>query len=88
MNKEDLEKIWNSSEIGWLQRHNNNSRKKEQRKVRITFYEKVPKHIIEETVWAGKKDIASNFSWAILGRHFPNHRDFPTSSYETRFVND
>ena len=62
------------------------SKNKEQRKVRITFYEKVPKHTIEETVWASKKDVPSNFSWAILGRHFPNHKDYPTSSYEVRFV--
>jgi hypothetical protein len=86
--KEQLEAIWNSTDIGWLQRQKKQSKNREQRKVQITFYEKVPKHTIEETVWASKKDVASNFSWAILGRHFPNHRDFPTSTYETRFVND
>jgi len=88
MTKEQLEAIWNSRDIGWLQRQKTQSKNKEQRKVRITFYEKVPKHTIEETVWVGKKDTASNFSWAILARHFPNHKDYPTSSYETRFVND
>ena len=86
MTKEQLEAIWNSRDIGWLQRQKKQSKNKEQRKVQITFYEKVPKHTIEETVWAGKKDTASNFSWAILSRHFPNHRDYPTNSYEVRFV--
>jgi hypothetical protein len=86
MTKEQLEAVWNSRDIGWLQSQKKQSKNREQRKIRITFYEKVPVHTIEETVWVSKKDTASNFSWAILGRHFPNHKDFPTSSYETRFV--
>ena len=86
--KKQLEAIWNSREIGWLQQQNKNSKKKEQRKIRITFYEKVTVHTIEETVWVSKKDVASNFSWQVISRHFPNHKDLPSSSYESRFVYD
>lgn len=86
--KEQLEAIWKSSEIGWLKRQSTNIKKKEQRKLSITFFEKVTVHTIEETVWAGKKDTANSFTWSIIGRHFPNIKDLPSHNYETRFVYD
>jgi hypothetical protein len=88
MNKQQLDKIWNSTEIGWLQRHNKNSKKKEQRKLRITFYEKVTKHTIEETVWMGKNDNAHNLAWVVVNNHYPTSKDMPTGNYEARFVYD
>ena len=88
MNKEQLEKIWNSTELGWLQRYSKNTKKKEKRKLRITFYEKVTKHTIEETVFVGKNDTASSFAYVVLNNHYSSHKDWPTNCYETRFVND
>jgi hypothetical protein len=88
MTKEDLEKIWNSAELGWLQRYSKNTKKKEKRKLRITFYEKVTKHTIEEIVWTGKNDTASSFAYVVLNRLYDSHKDWPTSNYETRFVHD
>jgi hypothetical protein len=85
--KKQLEEIWNSREIGWLKQQNKDSKKKEQRKIRITFYEKVTVHTIEETVWVRKKDTASSFTWDIISRHFPD-RNLPSHSYEARFVYD
>ena len=88
MNKQQLEKIWNSTELGWLQRYSKNTKKKEKRKLRITFYEKVTKHTIEETVFVGKNDTASSFAYVVLNNHYNSHKDWPTNCYETRFVND
>jgi hypothetical protein len=88
MNKQQLDKIWNSTEIGWLQRHNKNSKKKEQRKIEITFYEKVTVHTIQETVWANKKDTTQFHAWDIISRYFPDTKDLPSKNYETRFVYD
>jgi hypothetical protein len=88
MNKEQLENIWNSTEIGCLQRYSKNSRKKQPRRLRITFYEKVPKHIIEETVFVGKNDSAMSLAYAVVNRHYPTSKDMPTGNYETRFVYD
>ena len=88
MNKEQLDKIWNSTEIGWLQRHNKNSRKKEPRKLRVTFYEKVTKHVLEDTVYVGKNDSAISLAWPLVNQHFPTSKEMPTSNYEVRFVYD
>ena len=90
MTKEQLDAIWNSSDIGWLKRQGTISKKnkKEQRKLKITFYEKVPVHTIQETVWVGKKDTASVLAWTVLGRHYKTYKDHPTDTYETRFVYD
>ena len=86
--KEQLEAIWNSNELGWLKRHSTTSKKKEQRKIKITFFEKVPVYTIEDTVWAGKKDFASSFSYALINKHFSNSKQWPSNTYETRFVYD
>jgi len=88
MTKEQLEAIWNSTELGWLQRYSKNTKKKEKRKLRITFYEKVTKHTIDETVFVGKNDTASSFAYVVLNRLYDSHKDWPTNCYETRFVND
>jgi hypothetical protein len=88
MNKEQLDKIWNSTEIGWLQRHNKNSRKKESRKLRVTFYEKVTKHVLEDTVYVGKNDSAMSLAWVVVKNHYPTTKDMPSGNYEARFVND
>jgi hypothetical protein len=86
--KEQLEAIWNGTEIGWLSRQHKVRKNKTQRKIRINFYEKVTKHTIEETVWAGKNDTAMSLSWPIVNRHYPTSKEMPTSNYEVRFVND
>ena len=86
--KEQLEAIWNSSEIGWLKRQSSSIKKKEQRKIEINFFEKITVHTIQETVWAGKKDTTQFHAWNIISRHFPDTKDLPSKNYETRFVND
>lgn len=88
MNKQQLEKIWNSPEIGWLERHIKNTKKKEPRRLRVTFYEKVTRHVLEDTVWVGKKDSAMSLAWPLVNRHYPTSKDMPTSNYEARFVYD
>ena len=88
MTKEQLEAIWNGTDIGWLKRQGTTKNKREPRKVRITFYNKVPVHTIEETVWASKKDSASTLAYTVLGRHYTTYKDYPTTNYETRFVHD
>ena len=88
MTKEQLEAIWNGTDIGWLKRQGKTKIKKEPRKLRITFYEKVTKHTIEETVWVGKKDSASTLAYTVLGQHYATYKDYPTTNYETRFVHD
>lgn len=89
MTKEQLEAIWNSSDIGWLKRQGTTSKKnkKEQRKLKITFYKKVPVHTIEETVWVGKEDMASNFGWAIITKHYSDTTQWPSNTYECSFIN-
>ena len=86
MNKEQLDAIWNSNELGWLKRQAKASKGKEQRRIKITFFEKVPVYTIEDTVWAGKKDSASNFSYALINKHFSDSKQWPSNTYETRFV--
>ena len=88
MTKEQLEAIWNSSDIGWLKRNAKASKGREQRKIKITFYNKVPVHTIEDTVWVSKKDLASNFSWTLIHKHFPDTKQWPSNTYECQFITE
>ena len=88
MTKEQLEAIWNSSDIGWLKRQAKASKGKEQRRIKITFYNKLPVHTIEDTVWVSKKDMASNFSWSIIHKHFSDSKQWPSGTYQAEFVTE
>ena len=86
MTKEQLEAIWNGTDIGWLKRQGTATKKKTERKMQITFYKKVPVHVIEETVFLGKKDTLSTAAYVAIGRHYNSYKEWPSDSYEIKVI--
>lgn len=84
--KQQLEDIWNSRELNWVQRQSKASRKKTARKIRITFFEKKTVHVIEEEVWMGKKDSASSMAYGVIMKHYATLNDWPSKSYEVSYA--
>lgn len=64
--KEELEQVWNHSNVGWLKDYNKRARGKTAYTLIAKPYRKVPLDPIEVTVWAKSPTAAlKNSSWEV-----------------------
>lgn len=82
--KAELEAVWNGNELDWLRNYGKKTSKKNHvpRRLKVRFYRKEYVHEIEETVWAKRSESASDHSWAVIRKHFPDHKTMPSDTYE------
>jgi hypothetical protein len=86
--KAELEDVWNKGSVGWLRDYSKKSSKKNHvpRKVKVRFYRKEYVHEIEEVVWAKKSESASDHSWGVIQKHFPDYKTRPSDCYEVSWT--
>ena len=85
MTKSEMERIWNSKEIGLLAKAS--KKKNRMRRLKITFFKEVEVGSIEDTVITqGKDQNASNYSWITIRKHYPELKDYPSSKYRAQWV--